>query len=304
MVDPNRLVVLYSPGGSNRRLRIASSLIGSSLKCWMRGNRSRMVRYKRSVHEVRHDVFQEPDDPDITIWRYMDVAKLMSLLSSSTLWFSRADRLGDPHEGSLGSASRRALLDIQDRFMSENTPVNIDPGRFEARLTEMNQQLGDFFRRATRELGVNCWYMDNEESVAMWRGYAGLTTGVAVKSTYRRLGAAFQGEQTVWIGTVRYVDPNAESIQLGQVLHALVHKRKDFEYERELRALTKLPDTSDQPERGLGLAVPVDLHALIDSIVVGPDQDEWFFQAVKKTVEALAPQVPVRRSDLDTDPIF
>lgn len=257
------------------------------------------------MHEVRHDVFQEPDDPDITIWRYMDLAKLMSMLSSSTLWFSCADRLGDPHEGSLGTASRRALLDIQDQFMAENAPSSINPDRFEAPLTEMNQRLGDLFRRARREFGVNCWYMDSEESVAMWRGYAGLTTGVAVRSTYRRLCASLQEARPVWIGTVKYIDPNTESLPLGQVLHALVHKRKAFEYEHELRAVTQIVDTAaHHPAERLGLAVPVDLHVLIDSIVVGPDQDEWFCQAVKETVKALAPQVPVRRSDLDTDPIF
>jgi hypothetical protein len=147
--------------------------------------------------------------------------------------------------------------------------------------------------------------MDNEESVAMWRGYAGLTTGVAVKSTYRRLCSSLQGERPVWVGTVKYIDPDNEPIRLGQVLHALLHKRKAFEYERELRAVTKIVDRSDADagER-LGLAVPVDLHTLIDSIVVGPDQDDWFFEAVERTVEAIAPKVPVRRSYLDTDPIF
>jgi hypothetical protein len=93
------------------------------------------------VHEVRSDVFREPDDPDITIWRYIDLAKLLSLLSSSTLWFSRADRLGDPHEGSLGAATRRALLEVQEQFIADNTPSNIDPSRLETDLAAFARRL-------------------------------------------------------------------------------------------------------------------------------------------------------------------
>ena len=158
----------------------------------------------------------------------------------------------------------------------------MDPRQFEHQMAEMNERLGALYRRATRQIGVNCWYMGNEESVAMWRGYAGLSTGVAVKSTYSRLRESFQGEGSVWIGTVKYIDPNTEPITLGQVLHALVHKRKASKYERELRAATALTDTSDEQDAGPGLAVPVNVDTLIDSVVVGPDQDEWSSQQSRR----------------------
>ncbi|SDF21388.1 hypothetical protein [Sporomusa acidovorans] len=36
---------------------------------------------------------------DAKIWRYMDFAKFASLLTTSTLFFSKLKKLGDPWEG-------------------------------------------------------------------------------------------------------------------------------------------------------------------------------------------------------------
>ena len=35
------------------------------------------------------------------IWRYKDLAKFVSMLQTSSLYFPRADLLDDPHEGAL-----------------------------------------------------------------------------------------------------------------------------------------------------------------------------------------------------------
>lgn len=57
-----------------------------------------------SVPELRskpgeHPSFPQPDDPNAGLWRYMSIEKLVSVLETQALWFSRADHLGDPHEG-------------------------------------------------------------------------------------------------------------------------------------------------------------------------------------------------------------
>jgi hypothetical protein len=51
------------------------------------------------MHEA-HPIFRQPDDENTKVWRYMDFTKLVSLVDSRRLFFSRADRLGDPFEGS------------------------------------------------------------------------------------------------------------------------------------------------------------------------------------------------------------
>src|SRR5260370_23091489 len=45
-----------------------------------------------------------PSDQAVKIWRYMDLAKFVGLVDRDTLFFSRADLLGDPFEGSVTQA--------------------------------------------------------------------------------------------------------------------------------------------------------------------------------------------------------
>lgn len=60
---------------------------------------------------------------DRRIWRYMSLAKFMSLLDTRALFFARSDRLGDPFEGSYPIANRqlRAMQAdaLRQRGMSE-----------------------------------------------------------------------------------------------------------------------------------------------------------------------------------------
>jgi hypothetical protein len=53
------------------------------------------------MHYEEHEIFTPPEDPTATIWRYMDFTKLVSLLETKSLFFARADKLGDAFEGSM-----------------------------------------------------------------------------------------------------------------------------------------------------------------------------------------------------------
>ena len=46
-----------------------------------------------------HPSFESPADRDVSIWRYMDLAKFIWILQKKALFFARADQLGDPYEG-------------------------------------------------------------------------------------------------------------------------------------------------------------------------------------------------------------
>jgi hypothetical protein len=45
-----------------------------------------------------HSAFFPPKD-NCTLWRYVDLTKLLSLLENRTLHFTRADEFDDPYEG-------------------------------------------------------------------------------------------------------------------------------------------------------------------------------------------------------------
>jgi hypothetical protein len=52
----------------------------------------------------QHPEFNPPDNENCKIWRYLDIPKFFWLLEKQSLYFSRADLLGDPFEGSIPSA--------------------------------------------------------------------------------------------------------------------------------------------------------------------------------------------------------
>jgi len=60
------------------------------------------------VPAARHPDFEQPDDLDVKIWRYMDFSKYVRLLSTKSLFFpsakTLADPLIDPFEGALTQA--------------------------------------------------------------------------------------------------------------------------------------------------------------------------------------------------------
>lgn len=225
----------------------------------------------------------------------MDLPKLAALLTSSSLWFSRADLLGDPHEGVYG------------RFNHENRKLvyrDLDDASFAA----LSEGLSNSVRIAIQNTHVSCWHMNDEESVAMWRAYAGSGQAVAVRSTYRRLRDAIVDERPVYIGQVKYVDTGSDWIPEDNALQPIVHKRRSFEYERELRAVFRAWGPEERGYEGRpsvdGVSIKVELPGLVEAVYVGPQQPAWFREVVERVTDALAPDVEVRQSDLDSDVLY
>jgi hypothetical protein len=65
----------------------------------------------------KHPAKDSDVDPSTPIWRYFDLPKFIAFLEHRGLWFSRADLLGDPLEGSV----TRAREAERQRFL-ENPP--------------------------------------------------------------------------------------------------------------------------------------------------------------------------------------
>ena len=60
-------------------------------------------------------IFVQPEGEDDRVWRYMDFTKFVSFIESRCLYFARADKLGDPFEGSLPKMTVAA----REKFKSE-----------------------------------------------------------------------------------------------------------------------------------------------------------------------------------------
>ena len=83
----------------------------------------------------------------VGIWRYMDVARFLALVSESKLYFNRPHELADAFEGVWTlPASYAAVSSVTD--------------------AEYLRSVVSEFNRLTL---ISCWHRNERESVAMWK---------------------------------------------------------------------------------------------------------------------------------------
>jgi hypothetical protein len=241
-----------------------------------------------------HEAFDSPDDPDTRIWRYMDFAKLVDVLESERLFFSRADKLGDPFEGSYSEANLR-----------------LRPEMYGEHAAELTAQFSVLMREMPRYTIVSCWHQSDYESAAMWEKYAAAGYPIAVQSTFARFTSSLQCEERVYAGVVKYVDYVQDVIPESNTFYPFLHKRLSFEHEREIRAIMQgIPWDEDnnldftKESWEAGRAVPVDTNTLVEAIHVAPFAPEWFIALVDRLQGRLGLSFPVRKSDMERDPVY
>jgi hypothetical protein len=179
------------------------------------------------------DQYRADDDrmdvsPHQKIWRYVDTLRLLSLLDTGSLFFPRADMLGDPHEGALGTPNA-------EKFRKR---VNGLPEDEKKREIEKWTQ-----RRKTclRSIAISCWHLNERESAAMWELYA--LRGVAIQSTVERLHAAIRkSPREILMSKVNYCDYETQEIDEEVPVFRFIGKRKAFEHENELRLYLELTE--------------------------------------------------------------
>lgn len=232
----------------------------------------------------------QPEDADI-VWRYMDLARYLSLIQSSSLHFARADQMSDPWEGSFGPANvaaRPELYGEHYEMMARNAAGRLKSTR--------------------RMFYINCWHMNQYESAAMWEIYQREGRGVAVRSTWGALTNSITSDRLVYGGRVKYADYLTTVIPEGNAFDAFMHKRLSYAHENEVR-LIMLPDfstTEGSTASGRDAAIlPVttDLHKMIDAVYVAPNAAPWIAETVKNVTGIYGFQFPVEHSDLANDPI-
>ena len=109
------------------------------------------------MYQKDEEIFESPDE-EAHLWRYMDFTKFVSLIAREELFFSRADKLGDPFEGSLPKGNIKGRADLLKLGIPQmQSIVDREPA--------IHQEI-------TRTVMINCWHRSDIESDAMWRLYA------------------------------------------------------------------------------------------------------------------------------------
>jgi hypothetical protein len=272
-----------------------------------------MREMKFSYHGP-HSVFAQPSG-EAKLWRYLSIAQLVSMLDKASLHFARADKLDDPFEGSW-TKNHAPIVAVDDR----GVPISPQPPQEELRKGFPDKIPG--WRQANwkwrREMtAVNCWYVGDHESAAMWLTHA--VEGIVIETTFAHFLGSLpspvtmtEESQAIQVGLVQYVDYETAIMPPNNSHWPFIHKRKSFEHEHELRAViqaigSNMVDvgTFQFVESGVppeGVLVPVDIVELIRKVHVAPSSPAWFADAVRAIVQRFGHGFPVEHSHLDATP--
>lgn len=264
-----------------------------------------------------HPTFKPPAE-DEPLWRYMDLAKFLSMLHTSNLYFARADKMDDPYEAEYPKLHIERWKAFQEQYNRENGHPFPDYSR-------TGETSADYY--------LSCWYANRHESAAMWKAYCGQGDGIAICSTMKHLRAALGGaEQPIYAGMVSYIDYDTETFVglkdanppfIGNGFITILHKRKSFEHEQEMRlvmwGLTEymrlhVPkeehrrftlDAVDKTKYPAGYSVPVKLSSMVSRVMIAPTARKWFKEVVAASLKAFGySDIPLEQSSLYDKPVY
>lgn len=119
-----------------------------------------LVRTTRLVVSV-HLQIDESLDEALRLWRYMDLAKLVSLLDTKAIWLARADTFRDKHEGRFPDEMRALMEKAYETFPADDpSPV---------------KDAEDFQDYLLKNTFLSCWHKNIDENMAMWEIYGRVT---------------------------------------------------------------------------------------------------------------------------------
>ena len=238
---------------------------------------------------LAHPCFPQPENPNVSVWRYMDLSRFIWLLSKRELYFTRLDRLQDPFEG---SSTRKTIDGL--RLVLEQIG-----------LPDVLNNLMALYRESRTTMYVNCWYCGDSESEAMWKLYCPNGNGVAIRCSYSQLAQSVAADEQVYIGCITYIDHEKHAFRDSNIFFPVMHKRVAFSHEHEVRLVKqveKVKDT-DQP---LGVTIKWDPMEHVSAVFVDPYAAEYHFQAVSAILNSLSPgwSVPLNWSQIKATPVF
>lgn len=227
-------------------------------------------------------------DNNLSIIRYMDFPKFLSILENKRIHMTRADKFEDPLEGYVPDWYIDKELFGIEHFIKDDKAISLLKRRHKERLNKLKEKTF-----------INCWNEGSEESYALWQIYA-KQYGVAIKTTVKKLKSYTDGTNAK-IYKVKYVDNYDNNIIYPRVDvedfeingNFFVCKHSHYKYEKEIRIIAFC-------ENNENYSIPiVDLNELIDEIYVSPFAQNWFLELVSKLIKGQYNlNVPVTKSKI------
>ncbi len=235
----------------------------------------------------------------------MDFSKYVDILTTNTLYFTRADKLEDPYDCS----GMQFLIDAYKQL-----PPAPPEGK------EWTRKVNIFGRLFVY---LNCWHMNDHQSAALWKLYSeNKYETIAIQTTFGKFKSEIEDKwprDGISISKVKYDPENAgkpiEDLPGGRVFTSLgwediIYKRKSFVHEEELRAFIfqRVDKLREGPlrnkvhleklmkERPEYIRIKITPSDLIEKVYVSPHAKDLFVELVKNVSGELKDRV--QKSDL------
>jgi hypothetical protein len=227
---------------------------------------------------LKHPCFPQPRDSNIKVWRYMNLAKLISLIQTQQLHLSRLDQLADPYEGTT----------------TKQTAAGIDAWLKKIGSTEGYNGMRPLLQQGRKSTFVSCWHANEHESEAMWRLYGGQSGGVALQTTYAHLVNSIETLGEIYLGLVSYVDYEKVAFPDANAFYPVMHKRASFAHEREVRLVWYWGSPPEPDAPPASLSIPWKIEELCQRIYVDPSAPTYYYEAVKSVLSSMSPALASR----------
>lgn len=240
---------------------------------------------------MSYQIIQNNLYDDDSLWRYMDLAKYLSLLSSKTIWLARPDTFKDLREGSFPESMKHEL-DVIYAALSKRPDFTGN---------HLVNNTKDFQNYLNQNTFISCWHRSIEESMIMWEIYGRESNSIAIKTKVINLKRSLDIDELyrtfaieVALDSVMYTNSaNVQSKQNYRLPYFI--KREHFAFEREARLYVRSKEQYSSSDSPSGYSLQVDLNTLIECVYVHPDADEWFLSTIKDVTHKYLPQVAVKR---------
>jgi hypothetical protein len=235
------------------------------------------------------------------ISKYIDVVKLLSLLSKNSLFFCRLDKLEDQFEGTVAKRNYEYRIGWY-----KETNYLMDKPLTNNEIVAQVEEMYEYDKKVKEVYCICCWNKADKESAALWKIYSDFGKGIMIKSSVNNLIAAFkETPEEIRISEVKYLDYNKDLMKDGNTFFPLIHKQNAYDYEGEIRLIhsvdfPQIGKTFDWSKEEIqeGKLLCVDLNLLIDEIIIGPFSPKWMIDLIVDLTEKYGLKKPITKSKL------
>lgn len=212
----------------------------------------------------------------------MNLEKVLALLGTQELYLCRLDKFIDPWEGVW---PKPLVEEIRKDWLPKD-----------------GEDFLNFSKRMRCSFFVNCWHESKYESAALWDQYT-QSAGFALCTTVGHLKQSISDERKVYIGRIKYLDYDKDTVHELNMLLPPFLKRKSFQHENEVRMMLWDMPVGNESIAWEGASqhhsLQVNLSVLIQKIYLSPTIEDWLIPQLKELLTKYGfPNIPLIKSDL------